>query len=189
MHHLSQGWSDYRSRLIDNDDAAALLQRTPPDAASVPLTSSPTGTLIGSHGSIPSTPRSNKGNHGVDWLPKFVHRDAYGGSRTSLSSGSSRTGWGKAFHQEDDGDLRYSHDMANQYFQVPGGSRSWARGGEAAHEQLAGSQRIMHRMASVYPLPCDDQEQQVSSPSLQTIVERGAHTPTSVSTIKYPFIL
>ena len=29
----------------------------------------------------------------------------------------------------------------------------------------------MHRMASAYPLPCDDLEQQVSSPSLQAIFE------------------
>lgn len=184
MYRPTQGWPDHRSRLIDNDNDAALLHSMPPVTASVPSTSSPSGTLIGSHGSIPSTPRSTKGNHGLDWLPRSRHLDSPGQSRTPLSSGSSRTGWGKAFHQEDDGDLHYSHDMASQYFQVPDGSGSWTRGGEAAHEQSTGSQRIMHKMASAYPLPCDDLEQQVSSPSLRAIFETGAHTSNSVSITK-----
>lgn len=42
----------------------------------------------------------------------------------------------------------------------------------------------MHKMASAYPLPCDDLEQQVSSPSLRAIFETGAHTSNSVSITK-----
>ncbi|GHJ87751.1 hypothetical protein NliqN6_4153 [Naganishia liquefaciens] len=160
MHRITNGWSDYRSRFIDNNNTAGLLYQTSSVADSVFSTSSPTGTLIASHDSIPPTPRSTKDMHSLDWLPECRVPSANDLSSTPLHWGSSNTGSGMAHNAEYRRKLCYSNDMANRYFQVARDVDSSIEGKALALQRSAEVERVMHRISSPYPLPCDDQEQQ-----------------------------
>lgn len=157
MHHFTNGRSGHRSLRTDRGHIIHPQQGWP----SAPLTP-PTATILGSHPSMQSTPRSSKPKYSLGWLQKFGRHDPHDHSRTSLSSATSgNTGWGTANDVKDGGDdFYYSHDMASQYFQATSGFEK--QGTREVAGQPSVAQRVMHRMASAYPLPCDDQEQQVS---------------------------
>jgi hypothetical protein len=136
-----------------------------------PQTASSTGSI-----QTPQTPpRSHKSKNGLGWLPKFSRHVQDDRLSTPLLSGrSTPTGWATP-HDQQDGrpDLCYSHDdMANQYFQVTSGSEPWTEGKRKGVDRSDVDQRIMHRLDSAYPLPCDDQEQRVSSVPCNAVINR-----------------
>lgn len=139
------------------DKAKRSLTRRPPTAQQPsPLT--PPITSPNSRASVSSSDHYTTNRHDMVRLPSL------GGFVDSLKShtanGSANTCWGVSRYRLEDyeGEI-YSHDMASQYFalaHIPDHQVN-ARG------QPVSDQRIMSRVKSQYPLPCDAQEQQVSS--------------------------
>jgi hypothetical protein len=123
------------------------------------LHSSPLTPPVTSPSSVHSTESAFQRGHDMGWLSGSGRTSPDKPRTAAPSSQSSGTGWGTPHHGPKDADGRtYSHDMANQYFtlaQQDGQVRKGAGG-------PGFMQRIMHRTKSLYPLPCDDQEQQVS---------------------------
>lgn len=138
----------------------------PLEATSLPSSPlSPPITTPSSRGSAFSAASASKAQHDMGWLANFgrtsVSRDKE--RKATSSSHSSSTGWGAphlgtAFT---DGQA-YSPDMANQYFTLAGDDGLTRKTAEKRDGRPGPMQRIMHRTNNLYPLPCDDQEQQVS---------------------------
>lgn len=99
----------------------------------------------------------------MGWPPNFGRTLSNDKSKTAGRPNNSRsTGWGAPRNGTASTDGRiYSHDMAGQYFTLAQHDESVR---EVQGKRSGGTsfmQRIMHRTNSCYPLPCDDQEQQV----------------------------
>lgn len=124
------------------------------------LHSSPLTPPITSPSSVYSIESASQRGQEMGWLPGFGRTSSHDKPRTAAPPNhSSSTGWGTPHHGPTDTDGRiYSHDMANQYFTLAS-QDGQARKGAGVPGFM---QRIMHRTNSCYPLPCDDQEQQVS---------------------------
>ncbi|KAJ9102472.1 hypothetical protein QFC21_002872 [Naganishia friedmannii] len=130
-----------------------------PRTAQQPSPLTPPITSPNSRASASSSGHHSNIHHDVGRLPSF------GGVAHALASrqstGQSNTGWGAARYESEDYEGQtYGHDMASQYFALAHIPEQQVN----ARGQPVISQRIMSRVRSNYPLPCDDQEQQISDP-------------------------